>query len=82
MLSIGGLSLFSAGEISGEKETVAYRNQQIFHKLFVEDGKLVGGVLTGDVKQMAKLKKAVNNKVEIQAMIEQGMNALEIMNSL
>ncbi|WZL73107.1 FAD-dependent oxidoreductase [Clostridiaceae bacterium 35-E11] len=82
MLSIGGLSLFSAGEINAEKKTLTYRNQEIFHKLFVEEGKLVGGVLTGDVKKMAKLKKAVNDKVEIQGMIEKGMNALEIIGSL
>lgn len=75
MLSIGGLSLFSAGEINHEKKTLVYRSQEVFHKLFVEEGKLIGGVLTGDVKKMAKLKKAVNDKVEIQAMIEQGMNA-------
>ncbi len=81
-LSVGNISLFSAGKVGEELIKVSYREGDVFHRLFVEDGKLVGGVLIGDTKKMIKLKKAVNEKVEINDMVEKGLNALEILNQL
>ncbi len=82
LLNIGGLSVFSVGEIGGEKQILGYREGQIFHKLFMEEGKIIGGVLTGDVKKMAALKKAVNGRKDISDLLNQGLNGLEILNQL
>ncbi len=78
ILSIGAFSLFSVGKVGNRLEEISYKNKDVFHKLFMEDGKLVGGVLIGDTKKMAKLKKAVQDRVSIKDMAEKGWDALEI----
>ncbi|TCO77983.1 NAD(P)/FAD-dependent oxidoreductase [Marinisporobacter balticus] len=80
LLSIGGFSLFSMGVIDKEKETIAFKNKEVFHKLFTEKGKLVGGVLAGDTKKMVKLKRAVADQIDLQDMMDKGLDALEIIN--
>lgn len=82
LLDIGGFKVFSVGDISGEKQTLIYKDKDAFHKVFIQDDKLVGGVLTGDIKKMVKLKKAVNEKKDISDIIVSEMNALELIEKL
>ncbi|HHY90260.1 MAG TPA: NAD(P)/FAD-dependent oxidoreductase [Clostridiales bacterium] len=82
VLSIGDFSLFSVGKVGNGLEKISYKNKDVFHKLFVKDGNLVGGVLIGDTKKMAKLKKAVEDRVSIKEMAEKGRDALEIIQQL
>lgn len=81
-LSIGGFSLFSVGEIDGEQFSLSYQEETVFHKLFIKDGKLIGGVLTGDIKKMAKLKKAVNDGLDVSSMLQEGLSLQEVLEKL
>ena len=82
LLSIGGFNVFSVGEIDKEKQGLPYREGAVFHKLFLENGKLVGGVLAGDIKNMAVLKKAVNAKTVLTTFLEAGLTVPEILEKL
>jgi len=82
LLSLGDFSMFSAGEIKTNAQDMAYHKENIFHKLFIKDGKLMGGVLIGDVKKMGILKKAVTQNKDLSALLENNMSVLEILNNL
>lgn len=82
LLSLGDFSMFSVGEIRTNSQDIAYQKENIFHKLSIKDGKLVGGVLIGDVKKMGALKRAVNQNKDLSALLESNMNLLDILNSL
>ncbi len=82
LLSIGGFNVFSVGEVNGEKQGLTFREGTVFHKLFIEEGKLIGGVLTGDIKKMAVLKKAVTQKTAVQGLLEVGLTIPEILEKL
>lgn len=82
LLNIGEISAFSVGEIKENMETLSHHEGDVFHKLFIEDGKLIGGVLTGDVKKMVVLKKAVNSKADLSSFLKQGMGVEEILNNI
>lgn len=82
LLSIGGFNVFSVGEVQGEKQGLVYQEGTVFHKLFVEEGRLIGGVLTGDIKKMAVLKKAVNQKADIKRYLEANLGVPEILEKL
>lgn len=82
LLSIGGFNVFSVGEVQGEKQGLVYQEGTVFHKLFVEEGRLIGGVLTGDIKKMAVLKKAVNQKADLKRYLEANLGVPEILEKL
>ena len=82
LLSIGDLSLFSAGEIKSNYETLCHREGQVFYKLFIEGGKLIGAVLIGDIKKMGGVKKAVTERKDLSDLISKGLSPLEIINNL
>lgn len=82
LLTIGKLSVFSVGEINDKKQFLSYRQGDVFHKLFIDEGKLIGGVLTGDIKKMVALKKAVNAKVDLSNLLQQNTDLLEILNKI
>lgn len=82
LLSIGGFSAFSVGEIKDTEENISYKEGDIFHKLFIENGKLIGGVLTGNVKKMAVLKKAVNENLDISSLLNKNMHIPDILDNI
>lgn len=71
-LQIGKIKLFSVGDIKDFDRVYEYKDedQDINHRLFTKDGKLVGGILFGDIKDMNKLKKAVYENLEIESYLE------------
>lgn len=61
MLKVGDLSVFSTGDNAGGK--VLYEDAgESFKSVTLKEGVLTGGVLIGDIRLMAKLKKAVSEK--------------------
>lgn len=64
-LNIGEVKMFSAGDIADPEETLTYREGNAFHKLFIKQGHVVGGVLTGDLSLMLKVKNMVSKKEAI-----------------
>lgn len=68
MLKLGDIQLFSIGDIKGyDKVYEIKENNNIHHKYFAKDGRLIGGILFGDTKDMAKLKKGVFNGEKIES---------------
>ncbi len=64
-LEEGGLSLFSCGMIRGARlQTLTYEDpfSGVYKRLFLEDGKTVGGLLFGDVSQTAQLLSWVESR--------------------
>lgn len=74
-LQIGNIKLFSVGDINNYDEVYKYEDEDnsIYHKLFITDGKLTGGILFGNTKDMGKLKKAVVEKIDIETYLENGL---------
>lgn len=74
-LLLGKIKLFSVGDIKEFHQFYEYKDESknIHHKLFTTKGKLTGGILFGDTKDMAKLKKAVTEKVNVESYIESSM---------
>lgn len=67
MLKLGDIQVFSVGDIKGyDRIHEVKRDANIHHKYFTKDGKLIGGILFGDTKDMGKLKKAVFDGEEIE----------------
>ncbi len=59
-LEIGDIKIFSAGNVKKHKNIYEYKkDENIHHKLFTIDGKIVGGILFGEIKEMFKLRKAI-----------------------
>ncbi len=59
-LEIGDIKLFSVGDINGFDKIYEYKKgEEIHHKLFTTNGKITGGILFGDIKDMFKLRKAI-----------------------
>ena len=48
-------------------------SKDIHHKLYVKDNKLVGVVLTGDLKEQNNLKKAVFNHDNVEEYLKTGL---------
>ena len=82
LLNLGDFSMFSVGEVKANSQNMSYHKDNVFHKLFIEDGKLVGGVLTGNVKKMGVLKKAVNERKDLSELLEKGLDVLETLDRL
>src|SRR5699024_10503288 len=66
-LEIGDIKLFSMGDINEFDKIYEYKKgEEIHHKLFTTNGKITGGILFGDIKDMFKLREAilVGNHIE------------------
>lgn len=81
-LSIGDISLFSVGNVKDFSNTIEYKENNVHHKLFITEGKLTGAVLLGDTSPMIKVKKAVNNNLDISEHINNGLGFKEIIEKL
>jgi len=71
MLKLGDIQVFSVGDIKDyDKVYETKESDSKHHKLFAKNGKLVGGILFGDTKDMGKLKKAVLNGEDVETYIK------------
>ena len=70
-LQLGDIKLFSAGIINDFDKIYEEKDedQGIHHKIFVKEGKIVGAILFGDVKDMVKVKNAVVSKLAVDEFI-------------
>ena len=61
LLHIAGIRLFSVGEIQDYDQTVDGfdEEKQRWKRLYLQNGRAVGGVLIGDVSQMQRMKRLV-----------------------
>ncbi|CCQ92564.1 FAD-dependent pyridine nucleotide-disulphide oxidoreductase [[Clostridium] ultunense Esp] len=71
-LLLGDIKLFSVGEIREFDRFFEYKDESkdIHHKLFTTRGKLTGGILFGDTRDMGKLKRSVTEKIDINSYLE------------
>lgn len=74
-LKIGNIQLFSAGNIVDFDKVLEYKDEtrDIHHKLYIKDGKMVGVILTGDLKEQNILKKAVFNHDYLEDYLRAGL---------
>ncbi|MCF6460187.1 NAD(P)/FAD-dependent oxidoreductase [Clostridium sp. Cult3] len=71
-LRLDDIKIFSMGDIDRFDKVHEYKNGDgtIHHKIFTTDGKITGGILFGDIKDMGKLRKAINENTEIDSYLE------------
>lgn len=67
LLNIGGVKLFSAGDVADPESVITYRDEKAFHRLFVKGGRIAGAALTGDTSLMMKARTLVLQKKEVPA---------------
>lgn len=74
-LSIGDIEVFSAGNIQDYEEVYEYidLSKDIHHKLYTTDGKITGGILFGDIKELNNLRNAVFSKIELIEYLKTGI---------
>lgn len=67
-LQIGDIKLFSVGNVKEYDDSYTYKIESgdIFRKLFVTNGKITGGILLDDMKEMGKLKNAVMDNTRLK----------------
>ena len=68
-LKIAGVDLVSAGDIDADSKyesvTAKDRKNFIYKKLVLKDNRITGAILYGDVKDRAKILKAITDKTDI-----------------
>ncbi len=73
-LKIAGIDLVSIGEIDaeGKYESIVIKDYEkyIYHKLVLEDNKIIGAILYGDKKGWLKIKRAIEEKKDISKIKE------------
>ena len=74
-LRLGDIKIFSVGDIEKFDKVYEYRDEDksIHHKLFTNDGKITGGILFGDIRDMGKLRNAVTEKMSIDTYLEDNL---------
>ncbi len=71
-LKVVGIDLFAAGDIDpeGRRESIVFKDddRHIYKKLVIGENRLVGAILLGDLKDRARLLKAIETKKDISGM--------------
>ncbi|MBI4686667.1 MAG: NAD(P)/FAD-dependent oxidoreductase [Nitrospirae bacterium] len=71
-LKVLGVDLFAAGDIDadGRYEAVVVKDKDnfIYKKLVIKESNIIGAILYGDVKDMARIIKAIENKTDISSL--------------
>lgn len=65
-LEIGDIRIFSAGDVTHYDEIYHFDRDDNHHRIFVEDNKIVGGILDGDTKERNKIKKLVFSHSDVR----------------
>lgn len=70
-LQIGDIKVFSVGIINDFDRVYEYKDeeQDIHHKIFTKEGKMLGGILFGDIKEIGSLRKAVLEQLDVEKFI-------------
>jgi len=84
MLILDKLSVFSAGNIKEFDNTVEEidDDKNAHYKLFISNNKVVGGVVINDMSKIPKIKKMVNNNVDLTQQLEKNMSLNDILQSM
>ena len=84
MLTIGKLSVFSAGNIKDFDKTVEEvdETKNAHYKLFITNGKVVGGVVMNDMSKVPKVKKMVTNNVDLTKQLQNNMSFDDIIQNI
>lgn len=71
-LQIGDIKLFSAGIIDDFDKVYEQKDLEsgIHHKIFAKEGKIVGAILFGDLKEIVKVRNAVVSRVNVEDYIK------------
>lgn len=77
-LQIGNVKLFSAGVISDSEKTYEYKADDIHHKLFVKEEKIVGAILFGDLSKVNKIRNAVFANINIKDYLKEDNSFIEL----
>lgn len=72
-LEIGHIKLFSAGVIDDFDRVYEEKDEGrgIHHKIFTKEGKIIGAILFGDLKEMNNIRSAVMSKVDVHEYIKE-----------
>lgn len=72
-LRLDDIKIFSMGDIDRFDKIYEYKDDDgtIHHKIFTTGGKITGGILSGDIKDMGKLRKAINENMDISSYFKQ-----------
>lgn len=81
-LSIGDISLFSVGNIKDFTDVLRYDDGDNRYRLYLTDNKLTGSILLGDISRMSKVRKAVNDNMDISEYIKEGLSCTDIIERL
>lgn len=83
LLSIDDIKVFSTGNVQDFTSTTEHNEKdEIVYKLFIKDDIINGGILYGDTTKMVKLKKAIDNKINIGPMIKEKKSCKEIIEGI
>ncbi len=84
MLSVAECSIFSTGNI--EEYDDAYEEEgkdgDASYKLCVTDGKITGGIIFNDINKAPKVKKAIEEKLDISKHLENKLSVTEIIKNI
>ncbi|HHT9111640.1 MAG TPA: NAD(P)/FAD-dependent oxidoreductase, partial [Candidatus Brocadiaceae bacterium] len=69
-LKVAGIYLTSMGDISAEDKTVEHiqlkdTDKNIYKKLFIKDGKIIGAIFLGDKKNAPEIEQLMQKKVDV-----------------
>jgi nitrite reductase (NADH) large subunit len=68
-LRVAGIDLCAAGDIDaeGQKDAIIFkdRDNNIYQKMVVQDNRIVGAILYGDIKNRQKIIKAIESRKDI-----------------
>lgn len=77
-LQLGNVKLFSAGIINDSEKTYEYKTDDIHHKIFVKEGKIVGAILFGDLNKVNKIRNAVFANIDIEDYLKEDSSFIEL----
>lgn len=84
MLNIAECSIFSTGNIEEYDEAYEEESEDgdASYKLCVTDGKITGGIIFNDINKAPKVKKAIEEKLDISKHLEKNLSASEIIKNI
>lgn len=78
-LKVLGLTLMSIGDFAGEGGLVVQEDGEARHLRFVfRDGRMVGAILMGEVTIVAQVKKAIEGKTDLSALVASDPSAADV----
>ncbi|GMG98040.1 NAD(P)/FAD-dependent oxidoreductase [Tepidimicrobium xylanilyticum] len=66
-LILDDIKLFSVGDVKNFDRVYEYMEGDIHHKIFANNDRITGGILFGDIRDMSKLKKAVDERMDMKS---------------